>query len=43
MKKKNIYLASFVLSLGINLHAQDAFWTPTTYKGAFPVTDYTAA
>ena len=43
MKKKNIYLASFVLSLGINLHAQDAFWTPTTYKGAFPVTDNTAA
>jgi hypothetical protein len=43
MKKKNIYLASFVLSLGINLHGQDAFWTPTTYKGAFPVTDNTAA
>ena len=43
MKKKNIYLASFVLSLGINLHAQDAFWTPTTYKGAFPLTDNTAA
>ena len=43
MKKKNIYLASFVLSLGINLHAQDAFWIPTTYKGAFPVTDNTAA
>jgi PKD repeat protein len=25
------------------LHAQDAFWTPTTYKGAFPVTDNTSA
>lgn len=23
--------------------AQDAFWTPTTYKGAFPVTDNTSA
>ncbi|MEY4217374.1 MAG: hypothetical protein RLZZ68_1830, partial [Bacteroidota bacterium] len=23
--------------------AQDAFWTPTTYRGAFPVTDGTPA
>jgi hypothetical protein len=27
----------------MNLSAQDAFWTPTNYKGAFPVTDNTAA
>jgi PKD repeat protein len=27
----------------MNLSAQDAFWTPTNYKGAFPVTDNTVA
>ena len=43
MKKKNIYLACLVFSFGFNLNAQDAFWTPTNYKGAFPITDNTAA
>lgn len=27
----------------LNSQAQDAFWTPTTYQGAFPVTDGTPA
>lgn len=36
---KKIYtLASFLL-LGISASAQSAFWTATSYKGAFPVTD----
>ena len=43
MKKKNIYLTCIALSFGINFYAQDAFWTPTNYKGAFPITDNTAA
>ena len=34
-------IASFTLGFGLN--AQDAFWTPVSYKGAFPVTDNTAA
>ena len=29
--------------LGLGLNAQDAFWTPVNYKGAFPVTDNTTA
>jgi hypothetical protein len=43
MKKKNIYLACLVFSFGFNLNAQDAFWTTTNYKGAFPITDGTSA
>ena len=31
------------LCLGSFAFAQDAFWTPTTYRGAFPVTDNTPA
>ena len=31
------------LCLGCFAFAQDAFWTPTTYRGAFPVTDNTPA
>ncbi len=31
------------MCLSTSLNAQDAFWTPTNYKGAFPVTDGTAA
>lgn len=31
------------LCLGCIAFAQDAFWTPTTYRGAFPVTDNTPA
>jgi hypothetical protein len=40
---KKIYLGIAALCLGTSLSAQDAFWTPTNYKGAFPVTDGTAA
>ncbi|MFM1853105.1 MAG: hypothetical protein RL164_423 [Bacteroidota bacterium] len=31
------------LCIGASAFAQDAFWTPTTYRGAFPVTDNTPA
>ncbi len=31
------------LCIGAAAFAQDAFWTPTTYRGAFPVTDNTPA
>jgi hypothetical protein len=41
MKKIYLSLVSACLTLGLN--AQDAFWTTTNYKGAFPVTDNTAA
>ena len=40
---KKIYFAIAALCLGTSLNAQDAFWTPTNYKGAFPVTDGTAS
>ena len=40
---KKIYLGIAALCLGTALNAQDAFWTPTNYKGAFPITDGTAA
>ncbi|MFY7668686.1 MAG: T9SS type A sorting domain-containing protein [Crocinitomicaceae bacterium] len=40
---KRIYTFIAALTLGFSLNAQDAFWTPTTYKGAFPVTDNTSA
>ena len=40
---KRIYTFIAALSLGYSLNAQDAFWTPTNYRGAFPVTDNTAA
>ncbi len=40
---KKIYLGIAALCLSTSLNAQDAFWTPTNYKGAFPVTDGTAA
>jgi hypothetical protein len=40
---KKIYLSLLSACVTIGLHAQDAFWTPTTYKGAFPVTDNTSA
>ena len=41
MKKIYLSLVSACLTLGLN--AQDAFWTTTNYKGAFPVTDNTPA
>ena len=31
------------LCIGASAFAQDAFWTPTAYRGAFPVTDNTPA
>jgi hypothetical protein len=40
---KKIYTLIASVCLGFALNAQDAFWTPVSYKGAFPVTDNTAA
>ncbi len=40
---KNIYLSFASLFVCSLLSAQEAFWTPTNYKGAFPVTDNTPA
>jgi len=40
---KKIYLGIAAFCLSTSLNAQDAFWTPTNYKGAFPVTDATSA
>ncbi len=40
---KKIYTLLTALCLGSFAMAQDAFWTPTTYRGAFPVTDNTPA
>jgi PKD repeat protein len=40
---KKIYLSLLSACVTLGLHAQDAFWTPTSYKGAFPVTDNTPA
>jgi hypothetical protein len=42
-KMKKIYTLLTALCLGSAALAQDAFWTPTTYRGAFPVTDNTPA
>ncbi|MDX2172608.1 MAG: T9SS type A sorting domain-containing protein [Bacteroidota bacterium] len=39
---KKIYLSAAAILAGTIMSAQ-AFWTPTTYKGAFPVTDGTPA
>lgn len=40
---KKIYLSFASLLVCSLLSAQQAFWTPTNYKGAFPVTDNTPA
>jgi hypothetical protein len=40
---KKIYNLMTALCIGASAFAQDAFWTPTTYRGAFPVTDNTPA
>jgi hypothetical protein len=40
---KKLYTLLTALCLGSFAMAQDAFWTPTTYRGAFPVTDNTPA
>ena len=38
---KKIYLSVSAILLGTALQAQQAFWTPTEYKGAFPISDNT--
>jgi hypothetical protein len=38
-----IYNLMTALCIGASAFAQDAFWTPTAYRGAFPVTDNTPA
>lgn len=40
---KKIYLSLATLFLSSLLNAQSAFWTSTSYKGAFPVTDNTSS
>ncbi len=40
---KKIYTLALASLIGSSLNAQTAFWTPTSYQGAFPVTDNTAA
>lgn len=40
---KKIYTLAIASLIGSSLSAQTAFWTPTSYQGAFPVTDNTSA
>lgn len=40
---KKIYTLALASLIGSSLSAQTAFWTPTSYQGAFPVTDNTSA
>jgi hypothetical protein len=40
---KKFYMSIALLGALFTASAQDAFWTPTTYKGAFPITDGTPA
>ena len=40
---KKIYLSFIGIALASALNAQDAFWTVTNYRGAFPITDGTPA
>lgn len=40
---KKVYLSLISACFILGAHAQDAFWTPTNYKGAFPITDGTPA
>jgi PKD repeat protein len=40
---KKIYLSCITIALASALNAQDAFWTVTNYRGAFPITDGTTA
>ncbi len=40
---KKFYMSIAFLGALFTASAQDAFWTPTTYKGAFPITDGTPA
>ena len=40
---KKIYLSFITIALASAINAQDAFWTVTNYRGAFPITDGTTA
>ena len=40
---KKIYLSFIAIALASALNAQDAFWSVTNYRGAFPITDGTPA
>ena len=40
---KKTYFTLFILALSVSISAQDAFWTVTNYRGAFPLTDNTPA
>lgn len=40
---KKIYTFAAALALGTALNAQTAFWTATSYRGAFPVSDNTTS
>lgn len=40
---KNYYFTILALCFSAALNAQEAFWTVTNYRGAFPVTDNTPA
>jgi hypothetical protein len=42
-KMKRFYVSFAALLVGSALNAQTTFWTGTSYKGAFPVTDNTPA
>ena len=43
IKMKKFYVSLMFLGMLFPATAQDAFWTPTSYQGAFPVTDGTPA
>ena len=40
-KMKQIYLTILSVMVTVLSYSQNSFWTPTTYKGAFPITDNT--
>lgn len=40
---KKFYLSAAAILIGAAVNAQSAFWTATSYRGAFPVTDNTTA
>lgn len=42
-KMKQIYLTILSVMMTVLSYSQTSFWTPTTYRGAFPVTDNSPA
>ncbi len=42
-KMKQIYLTIFSVMMTLVSYSQTSFWTPTDYRGAFPVTDNSPA